>query len=54
MSNLLTAAFPIALADALDRTFIHAGEVIALPQKATSLATAQADKHLLPHRRPET
>lgn len=40
--NLLTAAFPTALADGLDRTLIHAGEVIALPEKATSLATAQA------------
>lgn len=40
--NLLTGAFPTALADALDRTLVHAGEVIALPEQATSLATAQA------------
>ena len=40
--NLLTGAFPTALADALDRTLVHAGEVIALPEQSSSLATAQA------------
>lgn len=40
--NLLTAAFPIALADALDRTLVHSAEVIALPEHDTSLVTAQA------------
>lgn len=38
--NLLTAAFPTALADALDRTLAHSAQVIALPD--TSLITAQA------------
>ncbi len=41
--NLLTTAFPIALADALDRTLAHsAHQVIALPDQATSLIEAQA------------
>jgi UDP-GlcNAc:undecaprenyl-phosphate/decaprenyl-phosphate GlcNAc-1-phosphate transferase len=40
--NLLTGAFPTALADALDRTLVHAGSVIALPEQDRSLATAQA------------
>src|SRR5215471_6866377 len=40
--NLLTGAFPTALADALDRTLVHAAEVIALPEQDPSLITAQA------------
>ena len=40
--NLLTSAFPTALADALDRTLAHTAAVIALPEKDTSLITAQA------------
>jgi UDP-GlcNAc:undecaprenyl-phosphate GlcNAc-1-phosphate transferase len=40
--NQLTAAFPTALADALDRTLAHSGQVIALPEKSTSLIAAQA------------
>lgn len=40
--NLLTGAFPTALADALDRTLAHSLEVIALPEQDTSLLTAQA------------
>ena len=40
--NLLTAAFPIALADALDRTLAHSAQVIALPEQDTSLIAAQA------------
>ena len=40
--NLLTAAFPTALADALDRTLAHSAEIIALPGQDTSLVTAQA------------
>jgi UDP-GlcNAc:undecaprenyl-phosphate/decaprenyl-phosphate GlcNAc-1-phosphate transferase len=41
--NLLTGAFPIALADALDRTLAHsAAQVIALPEQDTSLIAAQA------------
>jgi len=41
--NLLTGAFPTALADALDRTLAHSqAEVIALPEKDTPLITAQA------------
>jgi hypothetical protein len=40
--NLLTAAFPTALADALDRTLAHSVEVISLPERDTSLVTAQA------------
>jgi hypothetical protein len=40
--NLLTAAFPTALADALDRTLVHSAQVIALPEHDTSLVSAQA------------
>jgi hypothetical protein len=40
--NLLTGEFPIALADVLDRTLVHAGAVITLPGQDTSLATARA------------
>src|SRR3954469_22647410 len=40
--NLLTGAFPAALADALDRTLAHGAEVIALPEQDSSLVTAQA------------
>jgi len=40
--NLLTAAFPTALADALDRTLSHSAEVIPLPEQDASLITAQA------------
>jgi hypothetical protein len=39
--NLLTAAFPAALADALDRTLAHSAEVITLGDQQ-SLMTAQA------------
>lgn len=39
--NLLTATFPAALADALDRTLAHSAEVITLAGQA-SLMTAQA------------
>lgn len=40
--NLLTAAFPIALADALDRTLAYSAQIIALPEQDGSLITAQA------------
>jgi UDP-GlcNAc:undecaprenyl-phosphate/decaprenyl-phosphate GlcNAc-1-phosphate transferase len=40
--NLLTAAFPVVLADALDRTLAHSAQVISLPEKDTSLIAAQA------------
>jgi hypothetical protein len=40
--NLLTAAFPTALADPLDRTLTHSAEVIPLPEQETSLVSAQA------------
>ena len=40
--NLLTAAFPTTLADALDRTLTHSAQVIALPEQDTSLIEAQA------------
>lgn len=40
--NLLTGEFPTALADALDRTLIHSGHVIPLPEQQTSLIEAQA------------
>jgi len=40
--NLLTSAFPVALADALDRTLAHSAQVIALPEQDTSLIAAQA------------
>jgi UDP-GlcNAc:undecaprenyl-phosphate/decaprenyl-phosphate GlcNAc-1-phosphate transferase len=40
--NLLTSAFPTALADALDRTLAHSAQVIPLPGQDASLITAQA------------
>ena len=40
--NLLTSAFPVALADALDRTLVHSAQVIALPEQDASLIAAQA------------
>jgi UDP-GlcNAc:undecaprenyl-phosphate/decaprenyl-phosphate GlcNAc-1-phosphate transferase len=40
--NLLTAQFPIVLADALDRTLAHSTDLIALPDQTASLITAQA------------
>jgi hypothetical protein len=40
--NLLTTAFPTALADALDRTIAHSSQVIALHEQQASLITAQA------------
>jgi len=40
--NLLTGAFPTALADALDRTLAHSAQVIALPEQDASLIAAQA------------
>lgn len=40
--NLLTAAFPTALADALDRTLAHSAAIIALPDQESALITAQA------------
>ncbi len=40
--NLLTTAFPTALADALDRTLAQSAQVIALPDQGTSLIEAQA------------
>lgn len=40
--NLLTAAFPTALADALDRTLSHSAAVIPLPDQQSALITAQA------------
>jgi UDP-GlcNAc:undecaprenyl-phosphate GlcNAc-1-phosphate transferase len=40
--NQLTAAFPTALADALDRTLAHSAHVIPLPEQDTSLIAAQA------------
>ncbi len=40
--NLLTREFPVALADALDRTLVHAVEVIPLPEQDPSLIAAQA------------
>jgi UDP-N-acetylmuramyl pentapeptide phosphotransferase/UDP-N-acetylglucosamine-1-phosphate transferase len=40
--NLLTAVFPAALADALDRTLAHSGQVIALPGQDAALMPAQA------------
>jgi hypothetical protein len=40
--NLLTATFPTALADALDRTLAHPAPVIALPDQDASLIAAQA------------
>ena len=40
--NLLTAVFPNALADALDRTRAHPAQVIALPEQDASFVPAQA------------
>jgi len=40
--NLLTTAFPTALADALDRTLAHSAQVIAIPEQDTSMIAAQA------------
>lgn len=40
--NLLTSVFPTALADALDRTIAQHTHVIALPEKETTLVSAQA------------
>jgi UDP-GlcNAc:undecaprenyl-phosphate GlcNAc-1-phosphate transferase len=40
--NLLTTEFPIALADALDRTLAHSAEVIALRAQDPALLNAQA------------
>lgn len=40
--NLLTAAFPSALADALERTLAHSAQVIPLPEQDSSLVAAQA------------
>jgi hypothetical protein len=40
--NLLTSAFPTALADALDRTLAHSAQVIPLTEQDTSLISAQA------------
>jgi UDP-GlcNAc:undecaprenyl-phosphate GlcNAc-1-phosphate transferase len=40
--NLLTSAFPTALADALDRTLAHSAQVIPLSGEDTSLIAAQA------------
>ncbi len=40
--NLLTSAFPNALADALDRTRTHPAQVIPIPEQDTSLVAAQA------------
>ena len=40
--NLLTSAFPTALADALDRTLSHSPQVMALPDDQPSLIAAQA------------
>ena len=40
--NLLTAAFPTALADALDRTLAQSAEIIPLDGQESTLITAQA------------
>jgi hypothetical protein len=40
--NLLTAIFPTALADALDRTLAEPIEVITMPDQDASLLPAQA------------
>jgi UDP-GlcNAc:undecaprenyl-phosphate GlcNAc-1-phosphate transferase len=40
--NLLTSAFPTALADALDRTLGHGAQVIPLPEQTPRLIAAQA------------
>jgi UDP-GlcNAc:undecaprenyl-phosphate GlcNAc-1-phosphate transferase len=40
--NLLTSAFPTALADALERTLAHPAQVIALPEQDSPMIAAQA------------
>ena len=40
--NLLTAIFPTALADALDRTLTQPAGVIPMPEQDSSLLSAQA------------
>lgn len=40
--NLLTSTFPVALADALDRTLVHSSQVIPLTSQETPLIAAQA------------
>jgi UDP-GlcNAc:undecaprenyl-phosphate/decaprenyl-phosphate GlcNAc-1-phosphate transferase len=40
--NLLTSAFPTALANALDRIHAHSAQVIPLPEQGASIITAQA------------
>lgn len=40
--NLLTASFPVALADALDRTLAHSAQIITVPEQDTVLLEAQA------------
>jgi UDP-GlcNAc:undecaprenyl-phosphate GlcNAc-1-phosphate transferase len=40
--NLLTSAFPTALADALERTLAHSAQIIALPEQDVPLIAAQA------------
>jgi len=40
--NLLTATFPTALADALDRTLAHPAQVVAIPDQDSPLVAAQA------------
>ncbi|MGH9494567.1 MAG: MraY family glycosyltransferase [Candidatus Sulfotelmatobacter sp.] len=40
--NLLTTEFPVALADAIDRTLAHTAEVIAIPSQDPALLNAQA------------
>jgi UDP-GlcNAc:undecaprenyl-phosphate/decaprenyl-phosphate GlcNAc-1-phosphate transferase len=39
--NLLTGSFPTALADALDRTFVHSGHVIPLPEQQVPYIAAR-------------
>lgn len=41
-NSTLTAAFPTALADALDHSLAHSAQVIAVPGQNTSLIAAQA------------
>jgi hypothetical protein len=40
--NLLTSAFPTALADALDRTLVQSAYVIPLPNQDSTFIAAQA------------
>jgi UDP-GlcNAc:undecaprenyl-phosphate/decaprenyl-phosphate GlcNAc-1-phosphate transferase len=40
--NLLTLAFPVVLADALDRTLTNPAQIIALPEQGSTLIAAQA------------